>query len=35
VDRAGLGEDGADRGRHHLRRALGDLSQDVAQEMKP
>jgi hypothetical protein len=31
----GLGEDGADRRRHHLRRALGHLGQHVTQEMHP
>jgi hypothetical protein len=30
---AGLGEDGADRGRDHLRMALGHGGQHVAQEV--
>jgi hypothetical protein len=29
---AGLGEDSADRGRHHLRRSLGDGGEHVAQD---
>ena len=35
VDRAGLGEDGADRGRDHLGGAFGDGGEHVAQEVKP
>ena len=31
----GLGEDGADRRRHHLRRTSGHPSQDVSEEVKP
>ena len=34
VDRAGLGEDGADRRRDHLGMAFGHLRENVAQEMK-
>jgi hypothetical protein len=35
VGGVGLGEDRADRGRDHLGRALGDLAEHVAQEVKP
>jgi hypothetical protein len=31
----GLGEDGADGGGDHLGRALGDLGEHVAEEVKP
>jgi hypothetical protein len=35
VGGVGLGEDGADGRGHHLGRALGDLSQDISEEVDP